>query len=226
MANIIISKIESKSQLVPCGDIKPNRLWQISLFQRSKQITTALFGTPSFQLLLWQISLFQRSKANHNFKLANINQIRPDLSCGKISLFQRSKLLQRLWQNIIISKIESKSQHFVMQGQTITQFVANIIISKIESKSTATLPVSGCGKYSESKIVTFVNNVLLLWQISLFQRSKANHKSVCHKNKYVVANIIISKIESKSQPFFKIGTFVVANIIISKIESKSQQHQI
>ena len=37
----------------------------------------------------------------------------------------------------------------------------------------------------------------------------------------VVANIIISKIESKSQPIF-LRAYVVANIIISKIESKSQ----
>jgi len=67
----------------------------------------------------------------------------------------------------------------------------------------------------------------VLWQISLFQRSKANHNwgSAAIDSLVVVANIIISKIESKSQlNFFKhLPDIVVANIIISKIESKSQQ---
>ena len=119
-------------------------------------------------LTLWQISLFQRSKANHNRNMT--------------SLYPPSVVA-----NIIISKIESKSQlnNKRVQGET------------------------GCGKYhyfkDRKQITTTCRTRLLtnkLWQISLFQRSKANHNETKGGRRHhsVVANIIISKIESKSQP--------------------------
>jgi len=87
--------------------------------------------------------------------------------------------------NIIISKIESKSQLFFFWLPR-PWVVANIIISKIESKSQLTPNLgfgsTGCGKYhyfkDRKQITTLGVNSwgqALLWQISLFQRSKANH---------------------------------------------------
>ena len=138
--------------------------------------------------------------------------------------------------NIIISKIESKSQQDDVNCLLI-KVVANIIISKIESKSqhySSAVPcVLGCGKYhyfKDRKQITTNWGIQFLtvplWQISLFQRSKANHNTVAVDcmSKAVVANIIISKIESKSQLNEPINALTsgVGNIIISKIESKSQ----
>ena len=141
-------------------------LWQISLFQRSKANHNAAWDSGA-QEKLWQISLFQRSKANHNPAYSSIDK------CSVVA-------------NIIISKIESKSQ---------------------PSELHKTTSIS-CGKYhyfKDRKQITTVHPVAKfntpLWQISLFQRSKANHNGTWHNDEraLVVANIIISKIESKSQ---------------------------
>ncbi len=85
-------------------------------FKDRKQITTcSLSGGDTSQLL--QISLFQRSKANHNWFFSFVTLIQ----LLQISLFQRSKAnhnvsliafsFSSVVTNIIISKIESKSQH-------------------------------------------------------------------------------------------------------------------
>ena len=122
---------------------------------------------------MWQISLFQRSKANHN---TFVNRC--------VSLF--------VVANIIISKIESKSQP-----------VSNLITN-----------LACCGKYhyfKDRKQITtkflWLHRNIMLWQISLFQRSKANHNSHAEETESipVVANIIISKIESKSQRLDRYG---------------------
>ena len=117
-----------------------------------------------------QISLFQRSKANHNHPLVVVWWV-------------------HVVANIIISKIESKSQRFLTPN-----------------------PVeSCCCKYhyfkDRKQITTARSRPVprpLLLQISLFQRSKANHNYKGEKITLgeVVANIIISKIESKSQPAY------------------------
>ena len=143
-------------------------LWQISLFQRSKANHNSFCSLVS-SLRLWQISLFQRSKANHN-------------SC------RCRPLCTLVVANIIISKIESKSQ-----------------LNSFDSIGTLC-----CGKYhyfkDRKQITTLTQkkpSQFQLWQISLFQRSKANHNGLTGMVDLskVVANIIISKIESKSQRF-------------------------
>ena len=71
VANIIISKIESKSQLNTLGSWKPLGCGKYHYFKDRKQITTAgLYG--SLNRKLWQISLFQRSKANHNIVISAV----------------------------------------------------------------------------------------------------------------------------------------------------------
>ena len=165
MANIIISKIESKSQqhhhqlphstslwkyhyfkdpsksqLPGLSDLGLISCGKISLFQRSKanhsQIVVINWKNNQ---LLWQISLFQRSKANHTLTICvYINCL---WSCGKISLFHRLKV----------------------QGSL----------------------VCSCS---------------LLWQYQLFQRSKANHKlpNFKHSHKIWLWQIsLFPKIESK-----------------------------
>ncbi len=138
--------------------------------------------------------------------------------------------------NIRISKIESKSQRFAYQPIR-TATVTNIRISKIESKSQRYMDMLtkffNCDKYQNFKdrkqITTYhypADPAFPLWQISEFQRSKANHNFLfCRLVRWsTVTNIRISKIESKSQPnqvdIHKSNT--VTNIRISKIESKSQ----
>jgi len=90
VANIIISKIESKSQQLPILSLKQMSCGKYHYFKDRKQITTAqgflilqyrcgkyhyfkdrkqiTTGVWLYKnaLALWQISLFQRSKANHN----------------------------------------------------------------------------------------------------------------------------------------------------------------
>ena len=91
--------------------------------------------------------------------------------------------------------------------------VANISYSKIESKSQRPRYLSpidpGCCKYQlfkDRKQITTVDRLLVsvpkLLQISVIQRSKANHNnhSTLQWWNMVVANISYSKIESKSQP--------------------------
>ncbi len=90
--------------------------------------------------------------------------------------------------------------------------VANIIYSKNESKSQQRLIPNAvnesCGKYhifKERKQITTESHqyflIQLLWQISYIQRTKANHNQIGgrHIKNKVVANIIYSKNESKSQ---------------------------
>ena len=161
--NIIISKIESKSQLnsfdsigtLCCGKYhyfkdrkqittltqkKPSPIPVVAkyhYFKDRKQITTAIWLTLS--KVVANI-VFPKTKANHN---------------GSVTFNCKACVVA----NIIISKIESKSQHRPWQGLA---FVF--------------------GKYhyfKDRKQITTNSKVLLmaamLWQISLFQRSKANH---------------------------------------------------
>ena len=94
--------------------------------------------------------------------------------------------------------------------------------------------MSGCCKYQLFKDRKQITTPQHPWcmappllQISVIQRSKANHNewSTSHYDQIVVANISYSKIESKSQPETKQrdNEPVVANISYSKIESKSQR---
>ncbi len=167
VTNIIISKIESKSQLMGFCNVNLLSCYKYHYFKDRKQITTQVLQVLHVCALL-QISLFQRSKANHNW------------------LNQRYKK-ECVVTNIIISKIESKSQqNDEWVEQTFSCYKYHYFKDRKQITTTlASLPTS-----------------LLLLQISLFQRSKANHNKMMNglSKHSVVTNIIISKIESKSQP--------------------------
>ncbi len=116
--------------------------------------------------MLLQISLFQRSKANHNFSLWVVSKT------GVVT-------------NIIISKIESKSQHAMRL--IFRHFCCYKYHYFKDRKQITTRPVThsdffSCYKYhyfkDRKQITTGILLALVvavLLQISLFQRSKANH---------------------------------------------------
>ena len=107
----------------------------------------------------------------------------------------------------------TKANHNTTQIDQDNQFdVANISISKNESKSqpkiTAKNQCRRCCKYQyfkERKQITTISYIhvfnSLMLQISVFQRTKANHNDCADISAYHfdVANISISKNESKSQ---------------------------
>ena len=128
----------------------------------------------------------------------NLRVIRNASLLLQISVIQRSKANHNLYGQIWFDPI----------------VVANFSYSKIESKSQ---PFMGgccgymrCCKYQlfkdRKQITTVPQNPMryqLLLQISVIQRSKANHngRHARIKSVEVVANISYSKIESKSQRF-------------------------
>ncbi len=142
---------------------------------------------------LLQISKFQRSKANHN-DVMTLPQI------------------YFVVTNIKISKIESKSQlHFDVfinfrSCYKYQNFKDRKQITTVRLNLTLSFSLLQISKFQRSKANH--NEGELAWtsfkllQISKFQRSKANHNSpIAYKVPYfVVTNIKISKIESKSQP--------------------------
>ena len=143
-------------------------------------------------ILLLQISVIQRSKANHNLRFVLYRVL-----C--------------VVANISYSKIESKSQRYQWYGHGML-VVANISYSKIESKSQhpdeRSMSAFCCCKYQlfkDRKQITTGETLtirkLKLLQISVIQRSKANHNDTAtgRITNQVVANISYSKIESKSQ---------------------------
>ena len=120
-----------------------------------------------FLILLWQISLFQRSKANHNNIIINY-------------------LTARVVANIIISKIESKSQlpgppdlGLISCGKYHYFKRSKANHNPLSLKRTTTIVVAKYHYFKDRKQITTYHCVYIncyeLWQISLFQRSKANH---------------------------------------------------
>ena len=191
VANISYSKIESKSQQshISLDDICSCCKYQ--LFKDRKQITTFGSHCSTIELLL-QISVIQRSKANHN----PFGNSRDGNWLLQISVIQRSKANHNNGLNLILFNL----------------VVANISYSKIESKSQRISlwdqPPLRCCKYQlfkDRKQITTslvqIHQGLRLLQISVIQRSKANHNRnhLPLSSTPVVANISYSKIESKSQ---------------------------
>ena len=143
------------------------------------------------------------------------------LRCCKYQLFKDRKQITTVFIELLpfgkllqISVIQrSKANHNnTMEEGNVSVVVANISYSKIESKSQLewmSLPVPlRCCKYQlfkDRKQITTPKARQragsLLLQISVIQRSKANHNNVIEEGNVsvVVANISYSKIESKSQ---------------------------
>ena len=193
VANIIISKIESKS--LWCITTKSKSTCRcVSLFQRSKIKSQPMARSSISMNCCGKYHYFKDRKSNHNSLVAASGLNR----CGKyhyfkdrkqITTYRRLNPTAKVVANIIISKIESKSQLIGICHDLIVVFVvANIIISKIESKSqlnTLDFVMLGCGKYHYFKDRKQITTAWTAFQGLFINES--------------CANIIISKIESKSQ---------------------------
>ena len=116
-----------------------------------------------------------------------------------------------LWQISVLQRTKANHNYLVL-GYILSVPVANISFTKNESQSqlTATkhLYKATCGKYQfykERKPITTKdpNNIkiMALWQISVLQRTKANHNktSTIEIQPVPVANISFTKNESQSQ---------------------------
>ena len=191
VANISYSKIESKSQQAHVVLIHCCCCCKYQLFKDRKQIKTES-SRSCWPIWLLQISVIQRSKANHNW-------------------YGRQWDYLSVVANISYSKIESKSQPWSVYrlwwyGCCKYQLFKDR--KQITTRWSVIHSLLSCCKYQLFKDRKQITTPLAMvpWsdrllQISVIQRSKANHNTgvTITAGTGVVANISYSKIESKSQ---------------------------
>ncbi len=217
VANLNISKYESKSQLDIPSPIKKGCCCQSQYFKVRKQITTIIdHYMPVIGLL--PISIFQSTKANHNLSAGGKG---PNLAVANLNISKYESKSQQ-WPNNGYQKKEllpisifqsTKANHNIIpKRSTINYAVANLNISKYESKSQLYCrcqKLRNCCCQSQyfkvrKQITTpmrrsWIHQMLL--PISIFQSTKANHNRILANGRApgAVANLNISKYESKSQ---------------------------
>ena len=199
MANISFTKNESQSQ--------PTRhtmnLWtscgKYQFYKERKPITTDIVCTNTLTSL-WQISVFTKNESQSQQRSWRILHRG---ACGKYQFYKERKPIttpptilnnsQVLWQISVLQRTKA-NHNSISLCSPFTRPVANISFTKNESQSQLTTRrgccVQSCGKYQfykERKPITTAGDLykpkINLWQISVLQRTKANHNCVEHAAK-------------------------------------------